>query len=183
MLSALPEPTPISIRLESFQVQVALDGLPEVMAGDVHLSMDWEEQDRVQVEADEFLDLPDQACPRTDAFQIFGSLESVGPIWMVDGPKEEAGESELTDAPEESFAPGVDPWGQKRTHRSWIAPSTDGPLPLVVPGPGRVRVSIHGIPGIWDSTELSAELSAEDPVTVLRFSVDPSALETRLKSL
>lgn len=55
------------VSLESFQVQAVVEGLPEEFADEVYLSMDWEERDRIHVEADEFLDLPNDICPRTNA--------------------------------------------------------------------------------------------------------------------
>ena len=177
VLSSSEPCTQTAVTLESFQVHVVVEGVPEDLADEVSLSLDWVERDRIQVEADEFLDLPDDACPRTDAFQVFGSLESVGPIWMVEGPREDPAQE--LDAP---LDPRVDPWGWKHSHRSWIAPSLDGPLPLVVPGPGSVRVTLHGIPGAWASTVLSADLEPGAAIKVLRFSLDAAALGSRAQS-
>lgn len=165
------------VSLESFQVHAVVEGLPEELADEVYLSMDWEERDRVQVEADEFLDLPNDVCPRTDAFQIFGSLQSVGPIWMAQDAE--------ADGAAPSFAPlnpEEDPWGRRGSHRSWITPAPTGPLPLVLPGPGTVRVTLHGLPGVWDSEEQSVDLVRGAAIKVLRFKIDDAALASRVPS-
>ncbi|QDV08391.1 hypothetical protein Poly30_39340 [Planctomycetes bacterium Poly30] len=160
-----------SIVLKRFEVDVVVHGLPEELKDEVYLSMDWEEGDRVQVEGDEFLDLPDDACPRTDWLQTFGSLENVGTIWMVSHPPSEADGST-----EDRLDTSVDPWGLARRRLSWITPAWEKPLSLHAPGPGRVTVTLHGLPGAEAARAHSVDLTPSLAKTVLEFSIDADTL-------
>ncbi|MEM8709862.1 MAG: hypothetical protein AAGG01_02835 [Planctomycetota bacterium] len=166
-----------SIEMERYGVSVRINGVPPSQMDQASLSLEWVQGDRVQAEASDFLDAPVLPGPGLGDSASFGSLEQVGTPWL-------AGVEDLSPSAvgnPTGFDVGQDPFGLARMNRSWMAPLSEGPTLLPVPGPGLVTVRLNRSPGLWNETLVTVELKRGSGVTCVTLQPDGATAELHVE--
>ncbi len=153
----------VAVNVEPYGAEVKIEGIPEHLRHRARLTFEWTGSDRVLADGLEFLDPPSTRVhdgEHRDGFQLFGSLETVDDVWLVD-----AGVDPDVDPQEIPFDASVDPFGSSRDSWSWLSVCAEGFAAAAMTGPGHVRAILHAEPGLWEAQEIEVDVTRHEPAS------------------
>lgn len=168
----------VSVELRSYGVDLEITGIPAALRNQVAMTFEWTSTDRVQGEALEFLDPPQQSeylghsGSVRDGFQVFGVLTPVPETWLA---YDQGASPPLGPNDEPILDTESDPFGMGKSLRSWVSLCPEGHASVGVGGPGHVMATLHGVPGLWPTQVVTFDLTSEEPLGRRVLELDLSA--------